>query len=287
MKSHTYSHLIILICTVIGASTIVVGEPLLKGLPAFFLLGIRFLFASCILAVVFPKKLFPVDKAAIIPGIVTAIGFGFGCALLYIALPHLRPGKIAFLISLEVLTVPLILWIINRTKPTKSELISIAPAVIGLWFLTGEKGLPSWYDFLALLSAVAYSIYTISLSHYSNKASVLQRSWITFSAIGVAASMISIFTEDLIAISWDTNMVVGVIYLTLIGSVLRFILQGYGQKFVSASFTALMFTAEPVFTIGLSYYFLNEQFSKMQTIGACLILGALIFTNFKLADTST
>jgi drug/metabolite transporter (DMT)-like permease len=239
------------------------------------------------LALVLPKKLFPVDKNAIVPGVVTAIGFGLGCALLYIALPHLRPGKIAFLISLEVLTVPLILWIINRSKPSKSELISLVPAIIGLWFLTGEKGLPTWYDFLALLSAVAYSIYTISLSHYSNRASVLQRSWITLSAIGIGASIISILTEDLSSIVWDTGIVVGVIYLTLVGSVLRFILQGFGQKFVSASFTALMFTAEPVFTIALSSYFLNEKFSNIQTIGASLILLALILANFKLADKST
>jgi drug/metabolite transporter (DMT)-like permease len=48
-----------------------------------------------------------------------------------------------------------------------------------------------------------------------------------------------------------------------------------------------MFTAEPVFTIALSSYFLNEKFSNIQTIGASLILLALILANFKLADKST
>lgn len=274
---------VVFLCTFIGASTIVVGEPLLTVVPPFLLLAVRFLLASLLLLIFKSNYILPIRGPAIKSGIITGFGFGLGCALLYIALPHLRSGKIAFLISLETVLVPFICYTFLRQKITYSEKVSLLPALVGLWLITGDKDSSfSIWELLAVLSAVSYSIYTISLSKFSTNGGVIQRTWVTFTFIGIFSWITSIIFESYSHIIFSQNIIFGILYLTIIGSLLRFLLQSWGQKYVSASFAALTFTAEPVFTIILSYFFLGERLSLTQYIGAGFILAALFIANFSL-----
>ena len=135
----------IFLCTFIGASTIVIAEPLVQIVPPIFLLSIRFLLASILLAVTLPKKVFPISKEAIKSGIITGLGFGIGCLLLYLALPHVRAGKITFLIALEVVIVPLVCTMFYKQKLSAYERLAIAPAALGLSYLPGAAKILSLY----------------------------------------------------------------------------------------------------------------------------------------------
>jgi drug/metabolite transporter (DMT)-like permease len=253
-----------------------------------FLLAIRFLAAATLLALALPLRVFPLSKNAIISGCITGSGFGFGCLLLYLALPHIRAGKVTFLIALEVVIVPLICTIFYKQKISQSEKVAIIPAAIGLWLLCGDNDSSfSLWELVALLSAFAYSIYTISLSHVSNKISIFSRTFISFVSIGVFAFLASCCFEHISSIAWTAPTLAGLTYLVVFGSFTRFLLQAWAQKSVSASFTALTFSAEPVFTIALSYVFLGERFTFLQTIGAIAILSALLLTTIPLLTKSS
>ena len=139
---------------------------------------------------------------------------------------------------------------------------------------------------MALLSAFAYSIYTISLSHISNKISIFSRTFVSFISIGIFSFVIAIFLEPISNIAWTSQALIGLIYLVVIGSYTRFLLQAWAQKSASASFTALTFSAEPVFTIALSYIFLGERFNFSQTLGAIAILSALLLANIPFFTTT-
>ena len=275
--------LAIFICTFIGASTIVLAETLLKVIPPYYLLGTRFLIAAIVMAILFPTSVFPLSKASIRAGITAGAGFGIGCLMLYLALPHVRAGKLTFLVALEVLIVPLLCALLFKQKARHAEKIALLPAVAGLWLITGNNStsITGW-EVIALLSAFAYAIYTISLSHNPAEVKLFSRTFISFLLIGFLALAIALSCETIspaLLGVWDGASFV---YLVLVGSLARFLLQTWAQQHVSPSFAALTFTAEPVFAILLSYIFLGERFSTTQSIGAVLIVTALIISNLQL-----
>ncbi len=274
------SKLGILLCTFIGASTIVIAEPLISVVPPIFLLAIRFTLAAALLGIVFPRRIFPVSKEAFHSGVVTGLGFGFGSALLYLALPHVRAGKLTFLIALEVVIVPLVCLAIYKQRLSFLEKVALIPATLGLWLLSGDTTTSfSWWEIVGLSSAFAYSVYTISLSHRASSGGVMSRTFVSFVTISILALGVSYLFEPVSGIVWTRPAAIGLAYLVVAGSFIRFIVQAWAQKSVSASFTALTFTAEPIFAIALSYTFLGERFTLAQTCGAACVIAALLIGN--------
>jgi drug/metabolite transporter (DMT)-like permease len=272
----------IVLCTFIGASTVVVAEPLVPLVPPLFLLGMRFTIAATLLAVAIPRKIFPLTAQAIRSGVISGIGFGLGSGLLYIALPHVRAGKLTFLIALEIVIVPLISVAVFKHGLRAGERLALVPAIFGLWLISGDsQGAFSLWELVGLASALAYSIYTISLSQLAPAASVASRTFVSCVVIGVLALSLSPSLDAGTPVQWSPYAVTGLAYLVLAGTVSRFLIQAWAQQSVSASFTALTFSAEPVFAIAMSYLFLGERFTSSQSCGALCILLAVGLTNWR------
>jgi len=270
----------VVLCTFIGASTIVLAEPLIAAVPPMLLLAIRFALAAVLLALVVPRKVFPLNRSVIRAGFIAGMGFGLGCALLYTALPHVRAGKLTFLIALEVVIVPLFSASIYKQTLSRFEMAALALAVLGLWLMVGdEQSSFSWYDIIGLLSGLAYAVYTIALSRLSSCGGVVARTFVSFWSISLLSFAVSLCSESFAEVRWSSSAVATLAFLVVFGSVARFLLQAWAQKTVSESFTALTFSAEPVFAIALSYTFFGERFSVSQTIGAVVIIAALILAN--------
>lgn len=253
----------------------------MAAVPPICLLGIRFLLAALLLAIVLRKQVFPLTRQSISSGFITGLGFGVGSALLYLALPHVRAGKLTFLIALEVAIVPIVSAILYKHRLTRVEWLALVPAVVGLWLISGDSSGPfSPWEIVALASAFAYSAYTIALSRPALTASVPSRTFVSCAIVGVIASLVSPIVESGQSVRWSSYAIVSLLYLVLIGTVVRFLLQAWAQRSVSAPFTALTFSAEPVFAITLSSIFLGERFTFSQTLGALSILGAVVLANY-------
>jgi drug/metabolite transporter (DMT)-like permease len=264
------------LCTFIGASTVVVAEPLVALVPPLFLLGIRFVLAAVLLGLLMPRKIFPLTRQSVISGLIAGVGFGLGSGLLYLALPHVRAGKLTFLIALEVVLVPLMCVAFFRHPLKSGERLALLPAVLGLWLITGDsEGSFSLWELVGIASAFAYSVYTIALSQLVPAASVASRTFATCLVISVLALFLSFVFESNTPVQWSNYAVISLAYLVLVGTVVRFLVQAWAQQTVSASFTALTFSAEPVFAIAMSYMFLGERFTFAQSCGAICILLAV------------
>lgn len=272
----------VLLSAFLGASTVVVGEPLIRYVPPLALLGIRFALAALLLAIVVPRHVFPITRAAISSGVVSGLGFGLGSALLFFALPHTRAGKLTFLVSLEVVIVPLLSLLIYRTTLTWSERIALLFAVSGLWLISGDSGGgATWWDLVGVTSAFAFAVYTLTLSHSTSTAPVASQAFTSFVAISTVATGVLLGDallrgRGLPTITWGTDTVLMLGYIVVFGSLLRFLVQAWSQRAVSAAATALTFTSEPLFAFGLSYTFLGERLTAVQTLGALCILGGLL-----------
>jgi drug/metabolite transporter (DMT)-like permease len=272
----------IILCTLLGASTIVIAEPLVASVPPLYLLWVRFAIAALLLAITIPHRIFPLTRDSLLSGFVAGAGFGLGSVLLYLSLQHVRAGKVTFLMALEVLIVPIISALLFKNKVTRIEWFALIPAVLGLWLICGDtQGPLSLWELAALASAFAYSAYTIAQSRLASSSSITSRTFVSCVTIGMLAFCASSFFESESPRAWSPDAILSLAYLVVLGTVARFLIQAWAQRSVSASFTAMTFTAEPVFAIALSYTFLGERFTTTQSLGALGIIFAVVLTNYQ------
>jgi len=273
------AQLSIILCAFFGGSTAVVAKPLLDGIAPLALVALRFFLSALAIAVVMRRVVFPVSRAALVAGVITGVGFGFGCALLYLALDHMQPGRLLFIAGLEVVLVPLICGVFLKTKMRSVEKYALGPAGVGLYLLIGDISGASVWDVVAITSALCYCLYTISLTHIAPASNLASRSFISFLTIAALSFLASVSFEQPRDMTFTWYLPFALFYLVALGSVGRFVLQGWAQRQVSATFTAVAFTSEPVFALGLSYLFLGEMLTGTQSIGAVLILLAVLGAN--------
>jgi drug/metabolite transporter (DMT)-like permease len=266
-------HLVLIITTFIGATTVLLGEIALRTVEPFPLLTIRFVLAAILLGLFKRNEIFPLNKKSLIGGLAIGSSFGVGCAMLYFGLKVVHAGRANFLISLEVLCVPILLYFINRTKPKKSEWFAIPLALVGLWLLTASgDNVFTHGDLIIVLSTISYAFYAISLSHFSPHNNSYQLSFIALLFIAVLSWIITFFLQQPVFISFEPHVLWIILYLAAIGSVARFCLQSWAQKIASPTETILIFALEPVITAILSVSFLGEPLTYVQMLGGGIIV---------------
>lgn len=272
--------LILLLTTAIGASTVLLGEIVLRSVEPFPLLCIRFFFASLLLALLKPRDIFPLKQSGIRGGIAIGTSFGVGCTLLYFGLRFIHAGRANFLISLEVLVVPLLLYLMKGTKPNRNEWIALPLAGLGLWLLTAV-GDSTWShgDLLLLFSTVSYALYAISLSHFSPNNNSYQLSFVALVSITLVSGFMTLFLNQSVFITPSFPTIAIITYLAVIGSVARFVLQSHAQKTATPTQAALIFALEPVLTATMSMLFLAEHLSVTQLFGGGILVCAAILAS--------
>ena len=206
-------------------------------------------------------------------------------------LHHTSSNRNAFVTGLNVLIVPLIAWLALRRKMGWQVWVACAMAVGGMCLMFFEDAPWNWGDTLTLLSAVVYAIYILVMEAAAlrNQAAPLRA---TRMAAALAGSML-VCTTLMIALqpqgaeqlyaqatalsgrAWGA-----IIYLGLIASALVVVLQAWGQKYVDAMRSAIVFGLEPVFAALTAWWLIDERMGAVALAGAALIVAALIFSQW-------
>jgi drug/metabolite transporter (DMT)-like permease len=274
------AYLIILITTLIGSSTILLGKIALIDISPFGLMSLRFFLAALILGLILGKKSVKLNKQELKGGLSVGITFGIGCSLIYFGLKTVQPGLANFLISLEVSLIPILMFFIWGVKPLTKEIIALVLAILGMILLTEVHSFKIQLgEILILASAISYAFYAIALSKFSPNCDSKKLSFVALSVIGIISTIFYLFESGFIFPNITLKVWFIIFYLAVIGSIARFVLQSIGQKIATPTETGLIFSMEPVFTMLGSYYFNNEIITNFQMIGAILlIISAILAT---------
>ena len=139
-----------------------------------FLLAWRFTVGGIVWLLLFPAA----RRGWTLPGIMRSIGVGIllalGLILQHIGLDLTSEAVSAFLTSLTILFVPLLLTFAMRKPPRPLLWVGVALATLGIWLMTGAT--PSGFgkgELLGLACAVAFSAYILSV----NAAAVHDTPW--------------------------------------------------------------------------------------------------------------
>ena len=266
---------LLLIALIWGATFIIVKDAL-NDCPPFMFAGIRFCLASvCVIPLINFNKLFKLNSSLgpALCGLILFIGYGFQ----NYGLEETSPTNSAFITSISVLMVPIILSIFKIEKITLRIWISVCIAFIGIQLLS-----PSGFnigDKLTFGCAMSFAIHIILQDRF-DKEELINFFFIQSTLAAILSFLAGILIEDVYSITFSKEVILAILITGILGTTFALLIMIWAQKILSATETAIIIAMEPVFAALFSVYFGYEILGFMSYVGASLVVIAIIFCEF-------
>ena len=261
---------LVAVCFVWGISFVAVKATLAFATPL-ALLALRFGIAGAPIAGTLRRATREQWTGGLLLGGLFWLGFLFQT----LGLRHTTPARSAFITILSTPLVPLVQYLVFRTRPRPLILLAVALAVLGTWLLTspgGGIGLNRG-DVLTLWCALAFAGQIVAAGHFSRRmpATRLLAMELGISAV-LSLAFLPLLETPRIAV---TPAFLALILFLGAGGLATFYGQIRAQQVLSPTVTALVFCIEPVFALIASHLVYAEVLSALQLGGAGLILCAV------------
>lgn len=284
MKKQLSGVIALLGATVIWGSAFIAQSVGMDKIGPFTFQAVR-----CFLAVVF---LFPAsalfskgkpfwkswaDPALWRSGIICGLALFAASSLQQIGLVYTDAGKAGFLTAMYIVFVPFLGLFVGQ-RPGRNALLSLIPAIVGLYLLscTSVSGINKG-DVLLLLCAVAFSVQILLIDRHCAGLDGLKLNCIQALVVAVLSVPWALLTEtvdaSLIASCWLPLGYAGVLSMGV-----AYTLQIVGQKRVAPSAAALLMSLESVFAALFGWLLLHETMTRAEELGCVLVFAAVIIS---------
>jgi drug/metabolite transporter (DMT)-like permease len=262
--------------TLIWGGTFVAQKIGLQEISPVFFIAVRFTVAALFFLVLFGRRIFPIPGGAALKGCVLGLFLFLGFLSQTIGLQYTTASKSAFITGMMVIFTPLLQFVIERKAPNLGNILGVAMAATGLWFLTSPGGSAfNVGDALTIICAFVFGVYIVYLDVISREMTTLQLTFLQtasvacFSLVGAAAF------EDVVLVLSASSLVT-LLYLTLLATVLTTYVQTRFQKDTTPTRAVVIFTIEPVFASVSAYFILNEHIGELGILGGGMIVGGVL-----------
>jgi len=218
-------------------------------------------------------------------GLTLAIGLSqtaaFSC-LSQFALITGAAGQVAMLSYTMPFWVVLFAWLILRQPPTAWHLAGGALAAVGLIAIMapwrGSTGLIS--SALAVMSGAAWALGTVfSKMMFQRHAPKVLNLTAWQMLLGTAFTLPFAVLQNQTAPDWRPELILGLIYLSIISTAAGWLLWLQVVRRVSATLASMSSLGVPVMALVLAWLLLGERPDALETGGIILILAGLVVVN--------
>lgn len=182
-----------------------------------------------------------------------------------------------FLTSLYVLFVPLLAFIIFRTRPHTVLYLGVPLALLGIFLLNGAR-LDSFNsgDLMMVACAVFWGMQVLLLGYIARRTGLpIFVSALSFIVTGVL-SLIFAFILEKPDLSGIFDGWIEIAYAGILSTAVAFTLQAIGQQHVPAANAAIILSAESLFAAVGAAILLHERLPLIGYAGAALIFIAIV-----------
>lgn len=273
-----------------GTSFLILKNTI-EGLPALYVLGIRFFASSLLLGIIRFKKTIKLNKDVLIGG--AAIGVAVFLAYLTqtYGLKFTTPGQNAFITSLYCVITPFLMWVIYKSKPKSYNIVAAIMCIagIGLIAFSDKEGNSSSVllgNALTFVSALFYAFQVVFVDRFSKAAKdPMQLLTVELFVVGslflIFSAAIEIPVYGIAKFALDKEQALNILYLTLVCTLFAQFAQNIGQKLTAANQSAIILSLEGVFGTLFSVLMGAEKLTAMMGVGFAVIFAATLISELK------
>ena len=284
-KQKLLAQLSMVITTMIWGITFVMVKDALNDAPPYMFASLRFGLAFILGFIYVNKGIKDITSNEMYGGLVCGFCLFVGYAFQNFGLMQTTPSKSAFITSVSVIMVPMLL-VIFRLKIIQNRIwLATFLAVIGLYILLDPTGAGlNFGDILTFGCALSFAIHIIFQDRYlSNGVDVVnffltQMMFITI--FSFAAAML--FEGSVVHLT--DRLLIAIIITGILATFVCFLLMIWSQTILGATQTAILLSLEPVFAALFSTFFAGEILGFYGWIGGSIVVVAIISSNIKISS---
>ena len=267
----------LLFVTIIWGLTFVLVKAALNDAPPFSFSALRFGLATLITFLIVNKNIITITKNEIIGGILCGFFLFLGYAFQNFGLMNTTATKSAFITSVSVLIVPLLLVAMDIQKVKLQIWLAVVLATFGLYLLILPGGGINIGDVITFGCAVSFALHIIAQDNYLKKEIRL----LPFICIQLAfVTLISFIHAQVFepeAIIWSTRLTYAIIITGIFATLIALLIMVWAQKILNPSETALIFAMEPVAATLFAMVFAGEILGLLGWIGGGFVCLAVVY----------
>ena len=246
----------------------------LDALTPFYLLAVRFLLAGVILLLLFATRLQFMTKRLFKRGLLLGIFLFFEFAFFTVGIKYTTASKSSFLLASYIIIIPLIYWLVAKTRPTKYAFGASATCMMGLCFIIlDDLSALNKGDFYSIICAVFYAIHIVYTSKFVRDDDGILLNMMQILTGGICSLIVALIAEPFpsaVPVSaWG-----GITYLAIGCTIAPYVCSMFGQKYTKTSTAAVILSFESVFGCLLSALLLGERVSYRFIIGGALVVAS-------------
>ncbi len=267
----------LLFVTIVWGLTFIMVKEALGDAPPFTFATLRFGLATILTLFIVKKKIFTLAKQEIWGGIVCGFFLFLGYAFQNFGLLNTTATKSAFITSIAVLIVPILLVLLNIQKVRIRIWIAVLMATAGLYLLILPGGGISLGDIITFGCAVSFALHIIAQDNFIKKEIRL----IPFVNVQLAfVTIVSLFHALMFEpdpIIWSERLFGAIIITGFLATFMAFLIMIWAQKILNPSETAIIFATEPVAAAFFAMVFAGEVLGLWGWIGGGLVCLAVVY----------
>jgi drug/metabolite transporter (DMT)-like permease len=279
LKNKKYlAQILLVFVTLIWGATFIMVKDALNDAGPFAFGTLRFTIAGILTLVIVNKSIFTLTKTEIIGGLICGFCLFCGYAFQNFGLMQTSASKSAFITSVSVLMVPIILYLFNIQKIKMKVWFAVVLATIGLYFLLDPRGgMMNWGDILTFGCALGFAVHIIFQGYYVKKNVRILPFFLVQAWVVVGLSFInSLLFEPIFAI-WSPRLISALLVTGIAATFIAILLMIWAQQILNPSETAIIFSLEPVFATVFAIIFAGEILGLWGYIGGGLIVLAVAY----------
>ena len=272
------AQILLVFVTLIWGATFIMVKDALNDAGPFAFGTLRFTIAGILTLVIVNKSIFTLTKTEIIGGLICGFCLFCGYAFQNFGLMQTSASKSAFITSVSVLMVPIILYLFNIQKIKMKVWFAVVLATIGLYFLLDPRGgMMNWGDILTFGCALGFAVHIIFQGYYVKKNVRVLPFFLVQAWVVVGLSFInSLLFEPIFAI-WSPRLISALLVTGIAATFIAILLMIWAQQILNPSETAIIFSLEPVFATVFAIIFAGENLGLWGYIGGGLIVLAVAY----------
>ena len=272
------AQILLVFVTLIWGVTFIMVKDALNDAGPFAFGTLRFTIAGILTLAVVNKSIFTLTKTEVIGGLVCGFFLFSGYAFQNFGLIQTSASKSAFITSVSVLMVPIILYLFNIQKVKIKVWIAVVVATIGLYLLLDPRGrMMNWGDILTFGCALGFAVHIIFQGYYIKKKVRILPFFLVQAWIVVGLSFInSLIFEPIFAI-WSPRLISALLVTGIAATFIAILIMIWAQQILNPSETAIIFSLEPVFASFFAIIFAGEVLGVWGYIGGALVVLAVAY----------